>query len=146
MTLPTSGPIQMTQVNNELGSVRNNLNDSWVRALANKLSGGISFADLLGKTGRFDGSITSNGSSQIQFAGNVFFGALLNVFTAGGANPILSLASDPTWTGAIVVVNNTTGASARLVKTGTALWQYGAQVPNLVRPSVTDNFTVVPSA
>jgi hypothetical protein len=58
MTLPSSGPISMSQVAAELGisATGLSLNDSRVRALAGKPSGAISMNDLHGKSA---GGLTS---------------------------------------------------------------------------------------
>lgn len=53
MTLPSSGPISLAQVNTELGKSSTapiSLNDAAVRSLAGKPSGPISMADLRGKS------------------------------------------------------------------------------------------------
>lgn len=52
MTLPSSGPISMAMIANELGisSYGLSLNDSRVRNLAGRPSGTISFSDLRGKS------------------------------------------------------------------------------------------------
>jgi hypothetical protein len=67
MTLPTSGPLSLSQVNTENGYATAtvvSLNDSAVRSLAGKLTGQIGFNDLLGKSN--DGIVASyyfNGSN-----------------------------------------------------------------------------------
>jgi hypothetical protein len=75
MTLPTSGPLSLSQVNTENGYATAtivSLNDSAVRSLAGKLSGQIAFSDLLGKSN--DGIVASyyfNGSNNgIRMANN----------------------------------------------------------------------------
>lgn len=53
MTLPTSGPISLSQVNTENGfstAAIVSLNDNSVRSLAGKITGQIGFSDLLGKS------------------------------------------------------------------------------------------------
>ena len=55
MALPSSGPITMAQVAAEIGISASglSLNDSRVRQLAGRPSGGISMSDLLGKAWEF---------------------------------------------------------------------------------------------
>lgn len=59
MALPSSGPITMAQIAAEIGISASglSLNDSRVRQLAGRPSGGISFSDLLGKAWAYLNSI-----------------------------------------------------------------------------------------
>ena len=62
MTLPSTGVITAAMINRELGRADNtpfSLNDPAVRALAGKPSGGISFADLRGKSSEIVVNLTS---------------------------------------------------------------------------------------
>ncbi|SBW15291.1 hypothetical protein BR10RB9215_C12142 [Brucella sp. 10RB9215] len=62
MTLPSTGVITASMINRELGRADNapfSLNDPAVRVLAGKPSGGISFADLRGKSSEIVVNLTS---------------------------------------------------------------------------------------
>lgn len=153
MTLPASFPLSMSQVATELGiSLPLSLEDSRVLALAGKTGAPISFSDLLGKTGRFDGSVLCQGDSSpgyfINLASAPFFGgglAELAVNEAGGGLTFLSIGGSATWTGNILVQNNTTGASVALPNAGGGDWQIAGITTNLMRPTFTDSFTILPS-
>ena len=93
MTLPSSGPLSLSQVNTENGYASAtvvSLNDSAVRSLAGKLSGQIGFNDLLGKSN--DGIVASyyfNGSNNgIRIATSNTLSLGTNDFTIE-FNPIL---------------------------------------------------------
>lgn len=113
MTLPTSGPLSLSQVNTENGYATAtvvSLNDSAVRSLAGKLSGQIGFNDLLGKSN--DGIVASyyfNGANNgvriantniLNFGSNDFtFEFWMKANTAQNQNSIiLSSSTDNTGT------------------------------------------------
>lgn len=156
MTLPATGSLSMSQIASELGisAAGISLNHSWVRALAGVLSGAISFANLRGKTGRFDGALATIGPGlSVQFGNAPFFGvSLFELDVTLGSSPQVNLflnTGTMTWSGAITVVNNTTGVSARLTYSSTSgyiVYQVSGSYPNLIRSGATaDSFTVIPS-
>ena len=148
MTLPASGAISMSQINTELGSNRNDLNDSWVRQLAgvNTTNTTISFSNLYSKTGRFDGNIQMSAAIQSIGFSPTLFGASANelIRNAGNGNAELDFNSAPNWTGSFLLTNHTTGISSTLAKQNAQSWQ-GSNPANLLRASQTDNFTIQPA-
>lgn len=67
MTLQSSGPISLTDINNEIGygsSAQISPSDSVPRRLANKPSGTISLSDFYGQTGKVDGTFTVTSGTQ----------------------------------------------------------------------------------
>jgi len=156
MTLPSSPPLSGSQVAIELGlSLPLSMSHAWVIALAGKSALPISFSDLLGKTGRYDGSLATvdNGGIphtwQINFGGAPFFGGtlaqLVEVFNVGYfANLFFSVS--PNWRGNILVKNNSTGASQvfTYANSGTQ-WQANPAPSNLLVVGNTDSFTLLPS-
>lgn len=94
MTLPSTGPISMSQVATELGisATGLSLNDSRVRALAGKPSGTISMSDLRGKSTSVltVGSSTPSVTNYGYYSG--LYGALTNTSRYGGTVTSLSYA------------------------------------------------------
>lgn len=149
MTLPASFPLSMSQIATELGlSLPLSLNHSWVLQLAQVGGLPLSFSQLLGKTGRFDGSLatSSGGGSNFVTISSPFFGGTIdNLVTGAGFNETqLNFSVAPNWAGNILAKNNTTGASVVLPKINATTWQT-TFVANLVRAGQTDSFTILPS-
>ena len=153
MTLPASFPLSMSQIAAELGlSFPLSIEHAWVLALANKAAAPISFSDLLGKTGRYDGNLigqNAGGSDNfIRFGNYPFFGGTLfavDTFFPDASHCQLSMGSAPNWNGNIFFKNNTTGVSVVFSKTNSTTWQVASNPANLIRNGITDNFTVLPS-
>jgi hypothetical protein len=59
MTLPATGTLSMSQIATELGLSQTglSLNHSWIRALAQRPSGSVSYSSLRGQSGHFSGTI-----------------------------------------------------------------------------------------
>lgn len=148
MTLPASGAISMAQVNTELGrasTANDSLNDSWVRALAQVASGAISMNSLHGKTGRFDGTIALNSSGSSPSLSIPFFDQTLTLMVGGSSSVgLFSNGASAYFTGNVRLTNNSTGASAVLLRGG-AGYSSSSIPSNLCRPGLTDNFTIIPS-
>jgi len=152
MTLPASFPLSMSQVATELGlTLPLSMNHAWVLALANKGALPVSFSDLLGKSGSFNGLLTGNnigGSTvQVSFANAPMFNAGLNVCTVTPAltQTLLDFNSVPSYAGNLKFTNTTTGVSVTLSNQGGAVWTVNSAPANLIRQGITDNFTVFPS-
>lgn len=167
MTLPAAFPMSMSQIATELGlSLPLSINHAWVIALAHKNALPVSFSDLLGKTGRFDGSATgqiAGGQFTTVFIGvsaPLFDGQISQLSVAeepGNAYSLqLTFASPPTpgarapyWPYNIRVTNNTTGASFVLPNIGQYAWSVTASGSNpyfnVIRSGFTDSFTFLPS-
>jgi len=150
MTLPT-GALSMSQVATELGrSLPLSLQDTMVRALAQVSGAACDFNSLRGKTGRFDGSLfcaSGGGGQSINFSGAPWFGGSLQgaAQTITTPDTTVSFSVAPNWSGKILLLNNTTGASALLAKISATQWDIATTVANLFRAGQTDNFTVLPS-
>lgn len=123
MTLPASFPLSMSQIATELGlSLPLSLTHPWVLLL----NGGgppVSFSQLLGLTGRFDGNEVITGSGfnyAVSLGGAPFFSGTLNGLseTTASANLQLVASSAPNWTGNVFVKDNTTGLSKVLAFQG----------------------------
>jgi hypothetical protein len=149
MTLPSSGPIAMSDINNELGSVRNHMDDVLVRALAGRPTGStaIFFSDLWGKTGKIARGISlDSNASSVGFSGTLLMNAQADHLfrNASNGNCELDFISAPAWQGNYTITNNSTGVSAVLVRQNSVSWQ-GANPANLLRPNTGDFFTIIPS-
>lgn len=151
MTLPASFPLSMTQIATELGrALPLALLDSWVVALAGKSAAPVSFSNLLGKTGRYDGSNAIGGVNPANISlNNPFFGgtmASMSQSTTNG-NMTLSFSAAPNWSGNIFAKNNTTGASAVLSKQNSTTWAVNGASGSILalREGNTDSFTILPS-
>jgi hypothetical protein len=146
MTLPASFPLSMSQIATELGlALPLSINHGWVLALAQKALP-VSFSDLLGKTGRFDGSLAASGSPIVglTFPNSPFFGGQLGGMTQDQfGNLTLSFASAPNWSLNIKVSNNTDSQSATLTKSDSVTWRGNNGL--LLRSGFTDSFTILPS-
>lgn len=138
MTLPASFPLSMQQVAAELGlSLPLSINHPWVIALAGKAALPVSFSNLLGQTGSFNGSVTFRMGSGVAF-GNVtsitsvgsLFGApisyLDNMGDTSGASARINFSSPPNWSGKIVLTNQSAGATAVLTKQDSLTWFTGS--------------------
>lgn len=151
MTLPASFPLSMSQIATELGrSFPLALLDPWVLALAGKSGVPVSFSDLLGKTGRYDGSNTVGGvNPAIIFLNNPFFGGTLSSMSQSttNGNITLSFSVAPNWSGNIFAKNNTTGASATMFKQNSTTWAANGASGSILalREGNTDSFTILPS-
>lgn len=159
MTLPAAFPLSVSQIATELGlSLPLSANHAWVLALAQVGGLPLSFNQLLGRTGRFDGSALASSSGSGVFINLGFapwFGGQLASFGGsfggpGGTSTLLSFqgggAAVPNWTGNIKVKNNTTGVSVVLPKIDSIDWGNSLAPTNLVRNGSTDSFTILPSA
>ncbi|WP_143155721.1 MULTISPECIES: hypothetical protein [Burkholderia] len=151
MTLPASFPMSMSQIATELGlSLPLSINHAWVIALAGKSGLPVSFSDLLGKTGRYDGNNAVGGVNPANISlNNPFFGGTLsamNQSTTNG-NMTLSFSVAPNWSGNIFAKNNTTGASAILAMQNSTTWSVNGASGNILalREGFTDSFTILPS-
>jgi hypothetical protein len=161
VTLPSSPPLSLSQVATELGlSAPLSLGHAWIIALAGKSALPVSMSDLLGKTGRFDGSVFANsgayGNDGSLTLNNPFFGGTMTqLATVDSNNPAgvplrtqLQFSIAPGWTGKILAKNNTTGVSVTLTMSSSTLWWSGATggfPSNFIRPGQTDSFTILPS-
>ncbi|MDN7993586.1 hypothetical protein QZM97_26255 [Burkholderia orbicola] len=151
MTLPASFPISMTQIATELGrALPLALLDSWVVALAGKSGAPVSFSDLRGKTGRYDGNNAIGGVNPASISlNNPFFSGTLSSVSQSttNGNMTLSFSVAPNWSGNIFVKNNTTGASAVLSKQNSTTWAVNGASGSILalREGDTDNFTILPS-
>jgi hypothetical protein len=158
MTLPASFPLSMSQIATEIGaSLPLSLSDARVVFLANKSALPVSFSNLLGKTGRFDGSAlasSTGGGVFVSLGFAIWFGGELASFGGsfggpGGTNTTLSFQGGgpaaPNWNGNIKVINNTTSTSVILSKENSFNWGNNLAPINLVRSGFTDSFTIIPS-
>lgn len=156
MTLHASFPLSMSQVAVELGlSLPLSVNHPWIVALAQKSGLPVSFSDLLGKTGRFDGNVAINATGFGPMSAPLF-GATLVQLTGAFNGTILTQANinfatgtwPPNYTGKLLLTNNTTGISCVCTQTipgGSPSWSNQSPPQNVIRANVTDNFTILPS-
>lgn len=152
MTLPVSLPLNMAQIAGELGlSFPLSLEHAWVLALAGKTAAPISFTDLLGKTGRFDGNLSvASGTNYTVFPnGTPFFSTILNSLgDGGGGSSYASLKTQGAalWNGNINVKNNTTNTTCLFSPYNSTEWRFvGNYLGSLIRSGFTDSFTILPS-
>ncbi|MCO1349255.1 hypothetical protein L0Z31_17470 (plasmid) [Burkholderia vietnamiensis] len=153
MTLPASFPLSMSQVATELGlSLPLSMSNSWVIALAGKSALPVSFSNLLGKTGRFDGNLTtqSGGTSPptVKVIPNTTFfgGTIATVASNTGGGCSLVFSSTPNWTGKIRITNNTLGLSAVFTFAGGNLWTTSTGGGFIGTVGSTYSFTILPSS
>lgn len=137
MTLQASFPLSMAQIAAELQlALPLSINHTWVIALAGKSALPVSFSDLLGKTGSFNGSVTFTMGSGVSF-GNVqsspsplsaFFGGTISTITTGignGSSGSINFDTSqpaPNWSGNIKITNQTAGASGVMTKQSAYVW------------------------
>lgn len=151
MTFPASGAISMSSIGTEMGGLTiTNMNDTHIRQLAqlNVSSSTIAMSSLYSKTGSFTGNISMDSSTN-SFAGiaskpfynDTFVEVVRN---AANGNAECHFNVGPTWTGDIVIKNNTTGISSQIQKVNAVNWS-GSNPANLLRASTTDNFTIRPA-
>jgi hypothetical protein len=149
MTLPSSPPLSGTQVATELGlSLPLSMNHAWVIALAGKSALPVSFSDFLGKTGHFDGNLTTGAAGQtfeVDFTSSFLFGGQLQYFRQQIVSTVLVFSSAPNWSGNIIVTNATEGVSSTLTKTNGTQWNGGAPQGMLGLNGSVNNITVYPS-
>lgn len=151
MTLPVAFPLSMSQVATELGiSLPLSMSNPWVIALAGKSALPVSFSNLLGKTGRYDGSNAIGGVNPANISlSNPFFGGTLSGMSQSttNGNMTLSFSVAPNWSGNILAKNNTTSASAVLSKQNSTTWSVNGASGSILalREGNTDSFTILPS-
>jgi len=144
MTLPASFPLSMSQIAAELGkSLPLSILDPWVVALAGKSAAPVSFSDLLGKTGSFNGNVNFLMGSGVNF-GTVTSTSALGSFFGGGISSLdnmgdatfksvrLSFSSAPNWSGKISVTNQNNGASSVLTKQNATTWSTTTGTANTI--------------
>lgn len=159
MTLPASFPLSSSQIYTEVGSPLNGqgqrvftMNHPFVLALANKTALPCSFSQLLGKTGRFDGNLTVYQRDQFtyeaDFSGQNLYSGALNYmqygFVSGNVALQFSSAPNSAFTGAFLIINNSTGVSTRVTKFNSTAWTGNNLSANFMRLA-TDSFTILPS-
>lgn len=143
MTLPVSPPISMSQIASELRkSLPLSIQDPWVLALANKSGPPISFSDLLGKTGSFNGPVTIQMGSGVNFGNRSsitslgsFFGATISGidgYDATATSARITFNSPPNWSGTIKITNQNVGASGILTKQNSTTWQTTSAAANTI--------------
>lgn len=148
MTFPASGTISLTSIGTEIGQTITNLNDTHIRQLnGTASSAACAMSSLYSKTGSITQNIQLSGSTvSIGFSGVAFYNgstdSLLRNAADGQAE--LDFGVAPSWTGSIVLRNNTTGISSTLSKINSVSWK-GSNPANLLRASTTDNFTIRPA-
>ncbi|MCA8203202.1 hypothetical protein LGM71_19300 [Burkholderia sp. AU33545] len=155
MTLPASFPLSMSQIATELGlSLPLSINHPWVIALAGKSALPVSFSDLLGKSGRWDGAATAvslPGGVSIQSINAAFFGGVISyaIFvTFGNANQFeIGFSSPPNYSGNLKIFNNTDSTtSAVLTKTNSTTWDSATGLSNnVIVLGVNKSYTILPS-
>lgn len=153
MTLPASLPLSMSQIATELGlGLPLALTHPWVLNLARKGAAPVSFSDLLGRTGRFDGTVTTGAISHARSidwtnGSTPFFDSTLAEVAWNSPTTVtLFTWTTPTfWTGNILFKNNTTGVSAVLTPTAGSWNNSACDANNLIRNGASDNFTITPS-
>lgn len=146
MTLPASAPISMSQIAAELQlALPLALGNDWVRQLAGQASGStgaIGILSLLGKTGSFNGSVTIQMGSGVNFGNRIsitsmgqFFGASIQSidgYDASSTSARITFNSAPNWSGNIKITNQTAGASGVLTKLNSTTWQTTSAAANTI--------------
>lgn len=150
MTLPAAFPLSLQQVANELGlSLPLSLNHSSVLALAQKSALPVSFNDLLGKTGRFDGNVFFQPTGFGALSNAPFFGGTLNSIANQGGQLTVNCVNAPvTFAGSIKLTNNTTGVSAVLPYGGGSpvFWLLNSPPANITPANTTSSYSITPSS
>src|SRR6478752_2543249 len=120
MTFPASGTISLTSIGTEIGQTITNMNDDHIRQLTQTSTNTtIAMSALYSKTGSFTGNIQLSGTtSSIGLSNTPFYNGTMDSMlrNAANGNCELDFGNAPTWTGNIVITNNTTGISSTLVK------------------------------
>lgn len=149
MTLPASLPLSMSQIATELGlALPLSLNHAWVLALAQKTALPVSFSDLLGKTGRFDGNVNITGTGIGALSNAPFFGGTLNSIENQGGQLSINCVNAPVdYTGSIKLTNHTTGISAVLPYYGGSpvSWVLNSPPANITPFNATSSYSITPS-
>jgi hypothetical protein len=143
MTLPATGTLSMSQIATELGLSQTglSLNHSWIRALAQRPSGSVSYSSLRGQSGHFSGTINVNagtgGASQAMpfFGGGTNSTSSVNQSNNGDGTFFVQVGfspAPPDYSGNIILSDFTTGQTTILTPTGGGLWQNSASQQVLV--------------
>ena len=149
MTLPASGTISLTSIGTEIGQTITNMNDDHIRQLTGTVSSAtIAMSALYSKTGSFTGNVgmSSSTTSNSGVSGQPFYNGTIDqiIRNAGNGNSEVDFSVAPTWTGNLILRNNTTAVQSTLTKQNSQSWQ-GSNPANLLRASTTDNFTIRPA-
>jgi hypothetical protein len=143
----------MSQIATELGiSPPLSMSNPWVIALAGKSALPVSFSNLLGKTGRFDGNLTTQSGATspptVKITPNApfFGGTLASVASNTGGGCTLVFSSTPNWNGKIRVTNNTLGLSAVFAFAGGNSWTTSTGGGFIGTVGSTYSFTILPSS
>jgi len=162
VTLPSSFPLSMSQVATELGTTLPlSVSNPWILLLSGKYALPISFSDLLGKSGRYDGSAQINQSGQfdcfVSLPNVPFFNCSIIEIEESTANGLVVYCAQGSHSVQnplkILVKDNTTGQSVVLAQvsgTGNGLiglqWQANPGAIGMLNDiGQTHSFTILPS-
>jgi hypothetical protein len=140
--------LSLSQVATELGlSLPLSLGHAWIIALAGKQALPVSFSDLLGKSGRFDGNCSTTIGKFIRFGDAPFFGTQLQScdISNGTMTQLIFETAPVAYSGNVLVRNNTLGVSVVCAYAINGNEWHGPYNPNLIRTNANDSFTVLPS-